>query len=98
MRCEKCQGEVQTTRVFRYRTWLVVVGLVLVLISSLVAAAGAYSVAHGLSPAAQNASVNFAVFGGGVFLVISIPGLVGGVFLLRWRRAWTCGICGSTSA
>jgi hypothetical protein len=97
-RCDKCQnGEVQATRVFRHRTWLVVIGVALLLISSLVAGGGVYSVVVGLSPAAQNSSVNFAVFGGSVFLGISIPGLVAGVLLLRWRRVWKCGLCGSTS-
>ena len=87
----------QGSRRFRHRPWLVAIGTVVLLISILVFAEGVYSIAVGLSPAAQNWSVNFAVFGGTVFLAISTPGLVVGTLLLRWRRTWKCSICGLSS-
>jgi hypothetical protein len=87
----------ETSRRFKHRPSLVAFGALVLLISSLVFADGAYSIALGLSPEAKNWSVNFASFGGVVFLLVSIPGLVVGVRLLRKRRVLKCGGCGFTS-
>jgi hypothetical protein len=87
----------QMHRVLRHRTWLASIGGIILLASLLFFVEGVHSIVIGFSPAAQNSSVNFAVFGGTVFVAVSALGVVVGGFLARWKRTLRCAACNYVS-
>ncbi len=87
----------KTQHVFRHRIELVIIGGIGFFISLLFLVEGVFSIVVGLSPDAQRASVNFAVFAGTVFVVISVLGIAVAGLLLRWKRVLRCTECGHLS-
>lgn len=81
---------------FRHGSAVVAVGAVLLFLSLLLAAEGAFALMHGVAAAAHREGPDFGVFGGSVLLVASVVGLAGSGFLLRGRRTGRCQDCGST--
>jgi hypothetical protein len=99
MQCEKCGGaQMLPAKTFRFSAGLVVIGFVLIALSLTALGLAPLLVPRVVADGTATALARFhavATMSQIALLVsIGIPGVVGGLLLIRRKKVWRCGGCG----